>query len=203
MYSTYYILFDLIVIGIPSAPIVTIESYPGNFILVIHSSHAGVPSDDITFKFLIVIRDNRSQVVYNKTYSYPGYLNNQNVTVRLSLELPKGTYDINITAINKYGSSEPWKLVTILFHPNMLTSSPTPTTTSTPIPSASPTTTSTYVLYYLLCLPSNTIIGSPCIGCIAGGGVAGGVIVIVILVVVVIVIVLIVSKKKKRKYLAQ
>ena len=159
-----------------------------------------MPSDDITFKFLIVIRDNQSQVVYNKTYSYPGYLNNQNVTVRLSLELPKGTYDINFIAINKYGSSEPWKLVTILFHPNMLTSSPTPTTTSTPTPSASPTTTSTYVLYYLLCLPSNTIIGSPCncIGCIAGGGVAGGVIVIVILVVVVIVI-----KKKKRKYFAQ
>ena len=96
MYSTYHTLFDLIVIGIPSAPV---ESYTGNFMLVIHSSHAGVPSDDITFKFLIVIRDNQSQLVYNKTYSYTGYLNSQNVTVRLSLELPKETYDINVNGI--------------------------------------------------------------------------------------------------------
>lgn len=143
MYSIYHILFDLIHIGIPSAPIIATESYPGNFVLIVRSSHAGVPSDDITFKFRIVIRDNRSQVVYNKTYSYPRYLNNQNVTVNLSLELPKGTYDINVTAINKYGSSEPSNLVTVLFPRDMSTSSPTPTTSS-------PTTTSTYIIFVLL-----------------------------------------------------
>ena len=42
-----------------------------------------------------------------------------------------------------YGSLEPWKLVTVLFPPDVLTLSPTPTTTSTPTPSALPTTTST------------------------------------------------------------
>ena len=135
-------MFDLIHIGIPSAPIVATESYPGNFVLVVSTSHDGVQSDDITFKFHIMIRDNRSQVVYNKTHSYPRYLNNQNVTVNLSLESPKGTYDINVTAINKYGLSESSNLVTVLFPPDILLLSPTLTT--------SPTTTSTYIMFLLL-----------------------------------------------------
>ena len=122
-----YIIYALFVfaIGVPSSPIVTVESGAGYIIVTVRSENGGVPSDDNSFWFRIIVTDENDVVIHNISYSFPS-----NSEESLSIDLPVGEYTVSVTSVNKYGTSDETIVgdVSVVLAPSP---SPSPSSTDT------------------------------------------------------------------------
>ena len=119
-------MFVLLNTGIPSSPIITLESGAGYIIVTVRSQNGGVPSDNSSFLFRIIVTDENNIVIHNMSYPLRGYASNS--TEQFTISLPIGDYTVSVSSQNKYGTSEE---VTTMSLSVVLAPSPSPSPTDT------------------------------------------------------------------------
>ena len=69
--------------------------------MTVRSENGGVPSDDNSFLFRIIVTDENDVVIHNMSYSF-----SSNSEESLSIDLPVGEYSVSVISVNKYGTSD-------------------------------------------------------------------------------------------------
>ena len=144
-------MFVLLNIGIPSSPIITVETGAGYIIVTVCSVSGGVPSDDNSFLFRIIVTDENNIVIHNMSYPLRGYASNS--TEQFTINLPIGDYTVSVSSQNKYGTSEEATTtsLSVVLAPSP---SPSPTDTSTTEGNSHtmPLTICIYIIIIIFCI---------------------------------------------------
>ena len=88
----------MIYIGLPSAPVLSIDVNPSSITITVQSQYPGVPATDNSFSFTVIVLDEQNSTVYNMTFD--------GTSDRvITIDVPVGMYVVRIFSENSYGVS--------------------------------------------------------------------------------------------------